>query len=286
MYGKKKVRFHFERMRHNTSTTPRDHHSRTSSALRRSNSFVSSSTILQQGKGNNNNNMSRLKRGPKSDNNIDDNEIYDDVMYDETTSYLNQRFEGLADSIILQNKKLEEKMIHMVQDLTKILPQPYDHQNTFQMISQTLDAKFQDLASSVSQICKIQHQDYEKQYHSLEMKYTKLKELQEKQFFQFSAIITSYQSLIFKILHTSHNNSSSSSDLHDEYQQMSELMKNLNTTPSVPLPQSSSHVITTSNPTTSTKKSIVSPGITVPSHRSAFHPPHSQMLIQEEYEER
>lgn len=63
--------------------------------------------------------------------------------------------------------------------------------------------------------------DYEHHYNILEKKYTKLKDTQEEQFFKFTNIISSYQMLIFKIMNTS-------TIAPEEYQQINELMRNIN----------------------------------------------------------
>lgn len=114
----------------------------------------------------------------------------------------------------IKTTSIDEKLNNLTETVRQSL-----HSNTkpYDMFENRINAITLDIKSMI--VAK--QKDYEQHYNILERKYSKLKDTQEEQFFKFTNIISSYQMLIFKIMNTS-------SIAPEEFQQINELMRNMN----------------------------------------------------------
>jgi hypothetical protein len=113
----------------------------------------------------------------------------------------------------VKTTSIDEKL----NNLTETVRQSLNSTKQYDIVENRINSITHDIKAMI--VAK--QKDYEQHYHILDKKYTKLKETQEEQFFKFTNIISSYQMLIFKIMNTS-------TMAPEEYQQINELMRNIN----------------------------------------------------------
>lgn len=114
--------------------------------------------------------------------------------------------------LYVKTTSIDEKINVLTDTVKQSLTKP--HNDLF-------ENKMNTITQDIKAMIVAKQKDYEQHYNILERKYTKLKDTQEEQFFKFTNIISSYQMLLFKIMNTS-------TIPPEEYQQLNELMRNMN----------------------------------------------------------